>query len=353
MSSVAMTRASDLCAVISILERQEGRHAVGGALTNQGLPVSAANDPDAFVPQRAVVGLYEAVARILGMENIGAFAAREIGFADLGFCGRYAVQAPTLGEALQRAVSLLRVHESGSYAMIRPQGDAVSVSYQSSQSDVVGWRHVADKAVIVAIDLIRGYLGTRWMPLRIEVDYPAPGRIGALETLFDTTVRYDCDRITIVLERACLGQPNLRRFSAAELLTLEDLHRLTVPFAPSDPASAILQIIRLRLLDGHTDVEGAAEMLCVSVRTLQRLLKRQGTSYRHLLGQARNARAKALLEETRLPISEIALQLGYSSQAHFSRAFQKWAGKPPGAVRRADSIIWVHEAASLEQPGAA
>jgi AraC-like DNA-binding protein len=41
------------------------------------------------------------------------------------------------------------------------------------------------------------------------------------------------------------------------------------------------------------------------------------------------------LKESDLPIVEIADQLGYQSEAAFSRAFKKFVGKTAGSIRRA------------------
>ena len=45
--------------------------------------------------------------------------------------------------------------------------------------------------------------------------------------------------------------------------------------------------------------------------------------------------AKKMLEETELPISEIALRSGFSSQSHFTTAFRRLAGATPKAFRAA------------------
>jgi AraC-like DNA-binding protein len=44
--------------------------------------------------------------------------------------------------------------------------------------------------------------------------------------------------------------------------------------------------------------------------------------------------AGRLLLETRAPIASIALDVGYDSEAAFSRAFKRLVGKPPAAWRR-------------------
>jgi AraC-like DNA-binding protein len=43
--------------------------------------------------------------------------------------------------------------------------------------------------------------------------------------------------------------------------------------------------------------------------------------------------AEVLLRERTLPIETIATRLGYSNRAAFERAFLRWSGKTPHAVR--------------------
>jgi AraC family transcriptional regulator, transcriptional activator of pobA len=54
-----------------------------------------------------------------------------------------------------------------------------------------------------------------------------------------------------------------------------------------------------------------------------------------LLQDRRIFEARKLLAETRLPVGRIAEQLGFTSPAYFTRAFQHLTGKSPTAFRRA------------------
>jgi AraC-like DNA-binding protein len=71
----------------------------------------------------------------------------------------------------------------------------------------------------------------------------------------------------------------------------------------------------------------------LSVRTLQRELTQVGSSYRNLVKQLRFERASELLREGNLNVSQIAAQLGYSTSAHFARAFRRESGLPPNEFR--------------------
>jgi AraC family transcriptional regulator len=52
------------------------------------------------------------------------------------------------------------------------------------------------------------------------------------------------------------------------------------------------------------------------------------------LVEARCRRAKQLLIEKRMPLAEIALEVGFCDQAHFTRSFVRAVGVSPGAWRR-------------------
>jgi AraC-like DNA-binding protein len=52
------------------------------------------------------------------------------------------------------------------------------------------------------------------------------------------------------------------------------------------------------------------------------------------LAQWRMQAAARLLLETRATVASIALDVGYESEAAFSRAFRRLVGKPPASWRR-------------------
>jgi AraC-like DNA-binding protein len=86
--------------------------------------------------------------------------------------------------------------------------------------------------------------------------------------------------------------------------------------------------------EGHLRIASVAEALGLRVRTLQRRLAEERSSFEELLQADRLGRASLLLETTRATILEIALALGYSDHPHFTRAFRRWRGVTPLAYRR-------------------
>jgi AraC-like DNA-binding protein len=62
-------------------------------------------------------------------------------------------------------------------------------------------------------------------------------------------------------------------------------------------------------------------------------LSEEGTSLQQLINQTRFDLAQQLLQNTGLPVSEIASALQYADPNAFSRAFRNWANLSPSQWR--------------------
>jgi len=98
--------------------------------------------------------------------------------------------------------------------------------------------------------------------------------------------------------------------------------------------ASVRDAIVILLRATRLDVATIAEALGVGARTLQRRLGRAGLDFTWLVADVRFDIAVRLLGNPRMKLAEIALEVGYSDQAHFSRAFRQWTGVPPREFRR-------------------
>ena len=81
-------------------------------------------------------------------------------------------------------------------------------------------------------------------------------------------------------------------------------------------------------------VGAVAGALGLSERTLRRRLAEEGTSFRALVDEVREALAEELLG-TGLGVEQVARRLGYAETASFTHAFTRWKGTSPRAWARA------------------
>jgi AraC-like DNA-binding protein len=90
---------------------------------------------------------------------------------------------------------------------------------------------------------------------------------------------------------------------------------------------------RANLASGMCTIERCATRLETSARTIQRRLTEEGLRYSEIVEQERVEAAKRALVGTADSLINIALNLGYSDQSSFGRAFKRWTGSTPQGFR--------------------
>jgi AraC-like DNA-binding protein len=91
----------------------------------------------------------------------------------------------------------------------------------------------------------------------------------------------------------------------------------------------VLQAIEELMPYRRPTIQATAATLGLHVRTLERRLDAWGVPYKALLDQVRWTRALELLRTGQSSMIDVALRLGYSDNAHFTRAFRRWTGMSP------------------------
>jgi len=88
------------------------------------------------------------------------------------------------------------------------------------------------------------------------------------------------------------------------------------------------------LLPDSATIDVVARAIALSVRTLQRRLDEEGTTFLEVLDGVREELARRALQRPDTSLVDVAERLGFSDLATFSRAFKRWTGQPPGMFRR-------------------
>jgi len=88
--------------------------------------------------------------------------------------------------------------------------------------------------------------------------------------------------------------------------------------------------------EGRVALRAVAKDVGLSYFHFSRAFKQSmGMTLTNYIAERRIERAKELMKETDLAISEIALRLGFSSQSHFTTSFRRLAGVTPRSFRHA------------------
>lgn len=164
---------------------------------------------------------------------------------------------------------------------------------------------------------------------RIDVTYPKSDE----EHFLSEQIRYN--------------QPyNQLVFPAAELdAKLQSTHKPTFDLLQQQAESLLDDhddkdvVARVRQLIKSSDekfptLTEAADKLAMSQRTLSRHLKLSGKGYQMILDEERIARAKKLLLDTDLSVTEIAMYLHFTDASHLTKLFKQHVQTTPLKYRR-------------------
>lgn len=179
-----------------------------------------------------------------------------------------------------------------------------------------------------------------FQPLRVGLPRrEALPDMSSFERMFKCPVLLGQDRVwmEVDLETATQRLPtaNPELAQKNDQICLEYISR----FDRADVQSQVYYRLLEDLSEGEPQMEVMAEKLNVSVRTLQRKLKEQGTSYKQLVDDVRKDLAMQYMEQSHMPIGEISYRLGFSHVSNFSRAFKRWSGDSPAEWRQKHDVL--------------
>ncbi|WP_374635106.1 helix-turn-helix domain-containing protein [Paracoccus sp. (in: a-proteobacteria)] len=160
------------------------------------------------------------------------------------------------------------------------------------------------------------------------------GNLGpAVRAGFRCPVRFGAEQNALQLDAAILKR-RIGRSDEAYRPIIERYFAATRLETADNFAEAARAEIARQMEFGDCSLDSLSLRLRIAPRSLQRRLKHEGTSYRALVDAWRQTRALSLVTQTRMPLSQISLALGFGAdQSVFSRAFQRWYGEAPLVVR--------------------
>lgn len=335
-SSIDLTRANGFGPLPQLLEQRAGERALLATFEAVGVPHAVIDAPHTPIPLRAMIALHDRAARRLGDRTFGVELGETMGANAYGLWRQHGATAPVLEVAIRRLCRTLSMHQTGGQLALLAAGNRYIWRYSFARRFDVDVQTHADHVLGPMLFLCREYLGRDWKPEAVELNYPRDADAGLIEERLGFPLRFARPGVGVILKPQDLAQPRrmavvLPRGGATMREVVADVILADAP----EPARSIAAVVALRLMDGRADIEGAAEMAELGVQGLQRRLREKGYTYREIVNHARQKRAEALLQETEMPVLDIALALGYQDHANFSRAFRRQAGCAPSSYRAA------------------
>lgn len=305
-------------------------------LAQAGLSAAMLDDPNGRCPAQAMARLWRLSTQATGDDAFGLKAARHVMPTTFHALWQAQSASQTLKDAFERVARHFHVVTDAWSLQFAQQGDEHIVRLLAPASGIPPEPESIDAAAALVVYTARSLLGNRAIaPTRIELQRAAPRHLDAFERTFRCPVSFGAEHNLIVWPSALIesrlegANPELARHSEALLTSyLAGIRK--------DNTVAQVRACFAELLPrGEPSQAQVAQQLHCSVRTLQRRLSEQGSSFTDLLDSTRRELALAHLADPGCSISEVAYLLGFADTSNFTRAFRRWTGQSPSEHRRA------------------
>lgn len=308
-----------------------------------GIPADVFRYADAFLPHRQVARFIGLAAYGEDMPDLGLIAGASTRFEDLGTFGAPMRGALTVGDALQLGMSLQDAFSSGERWAIHRRDDSVVLERRCLYRLADGEEPADHYGLAIAASLVRRGDGLAdWRP-RAVCWQSRPSAVVSTSPLFRGAIHRFAQPVTSMAIPLEALSRRLERTPGATIGPDVAAWRSRRP--PTDFGAALREVITtLTPPDDRPRIERTAHALGMTVRTLQRQLRNRGLTFERLVQQIRVEAATHLLSHTTSSILDIALDLGYSDHAHFTRAFRGWTGVSPREYRRRSAYTGGHSA---------
>jgi AraC-like DNA-binding protein len=282
------------------------------------MPPLPFSDPDALVPRRSSLALVNQAARMTGDTCFGLHVGAAFSLDQGGAWAKAVQEAPTLRAALNVVCRRMHLLHTGTKVELHEGPRKTVLEFRFQGRTYENPRHFIEGSLAVALKVVQL---AEDVAVSAFFEHERPPDVLELERIYGPRIAFSRHTNGLILESARLDEPlSAKTFRKAGM---------PVPSECENLVQTVLQTIEKLMPYGRPTIQDTAAEVGLGVRTLERRLNDWGVPYKAFLDQVRRLRALDLLRTGRHSMTDIALLLGYSENAHFTRAFRRWTGMSP------------------------
>jgi AraC-like DNA-binding protein len=325
----------------AFLEFAVGRGADRRALIGRsGIRPDDLEDQDKRVPLSRYMALMEAGIELCGEPALALLFGEAVRMQDVSVVGLIGQASETPEEARRQLNRYARLtldegdeRISDRLEIVRDEGGVWLKTTSSAYADnPLLTESALAQCVCGARELFGGiHDRSKWpYPKAIHFTHREPGYRAEYDRVFGVPLVFDSHMNALLMDEEFLS------------LSIPRAHRYVFGVLSAHAESLLKSLenskttrgrIESRLMPvlhtGEASMDAIASEIGVSRTTLFRMLRAEGTTFKHVLEELRHKLALHYLCSKKVSVNETAYLLGYSDQAAFSRAFKRWTGHSP------------------------
>ena len=327
---------STLSTIAALIARGLGKYGCDSqSLFRQaGMDPEKLKNPDTRYSVKKMQHLWQLAVEETGQEAFGILMMEDFPPAALQGLGFAWLASDTLRDAINRlerythfictAAHVALLNEKGKYHLVI-----------SSAPDYLGSLAPAsqDAALALVVQMCRLSVAPDMVPLQVDLSHEPPRKLKIYNDFFKAPLNFSAKRDALVFDHEQIEKKLV--FSNPKLARAND--QMVVDYLDRFDREHIAQKVRIQIIDhlpsGVPSQRKIAQSLNLSLRSMQRQLHREKTTFKSALEDIRKTLARQYLKDSPRSIGEIAYLLGFSEPSSFVRAFKRWNGKTPSQYR--------------------
>lgn len=302
-----------------------------------GLTLAELVQPEARIPDAVGHTVWHLLVDRFAGEAVGLQMAKTAPLSFFGSLSQIATYAESLRSTIEAAVRYCPILSAGLRMQLHPGPRTTTLTMRHALGEHDYLRAPSEAVFGLWARQLRALTDDPGVLVRVEFTHAPSAPLAQYREILQTEVRFGQPDNALVFDNRALDRPR-RRSDGHAFGRLAGHLEAQRERLVGDRTSSALSRIREAIADnarrGEYGAEPLAKRLGMSLRTLERHVRAQGTSVRRLLDEARQAHARRLLGNPRLGIDEVASRVGYSAESAFRRAFKRWSGMSPTQFRR-------------------
>lgn len=307
-------------------------------LQGTGIAGEALMDGEALITRDQEMRLIENL--ILALPDTPALGLKlglQYNVSTFGIWGFALSTSRTLRDAAKMAIRYLSLSTAYCRLYVFEEGDRFGIGLDPSAVPRHLRQFLLERDLATGANLVRELSLSGLAIGRAEFQGSPPDYAGFIADVLGVTPLYHSHRNAFMVSAEAADRP-LPTFNARLVRMLDDQCRLQVE---QRQTSGVSGLVRQQILGPCGLVATLDEVACalaMSSRSLRRKLEQENTSFRALVEEERRQTAMQMLSGSDMKLDELAVHLGYTDTASFTRAFRRWMGVSPGEYRKNQAL---------------
>jgi AraC-like DNA-binding protein len=298
-------------------------------LDEADLSLEQIDQPTLLIPFDRQIRLLQSAARSCACESFALELAKRQDVAVFGALSLLVMQAGVVRQGLGMLERYLHYSVQAVELELREENELAWFIVDSPFDVASGSDQFWDHAVALSCSVMRMLCGQNWAPRSAFLRRPEPAEAGHYSRYIRSPVAFDSEFSGLVFPASTLDLPISVDINAVP----HQLQQYLRSNFQGDFLEQVRRVINSLLPTRDCTAKTVAACMGYSLRSLQRKLEREGTTFQKQLDRVRLELAISYLQEPRFSLTDIGELLGFAESSVFTRSFKRWFGITPSQWR--------------------